>query len=575
MTNLSPQDSSHTNLVKLSDFGFAKSVDRRNSLRTLCGTPNYMAPEVLERWPAYDVACDIWGFGVILFLLLGGYLPFDPTASNDVNAIFDRTRNGQYQFYPQRWQNISRMAKDLVARCLNTNPSRRMTSKKALEHPWIQAGEAKIANHKIDTKRLRESIANGKPKNTAASKPKENRVKDLQDDFTVYMDKRKGDSIVSHMTGAHRTIATAATAFKEEGGSGQPIDTFYTRGRVLGKGAFAQVYRGQHHRTGYYYAIKEVDLSKLSRKELKTLNEEITVLKFVRGGPGIIRLFDVFREPQKYYLVMEEMTGGDLLNRILEKEVYTENEARECCRHFFEAVKYCHRKRIAHRDIKLDNLLLVEKGNEATLKLADFGFSRKCRSSGLTTMCGTPNYMAPEVFNPPSKGYDFRCDMWSVGCVVYCLLGGYLPFEGDIKRIKRKVLSASYKFHTEYWTNVSTPAKEMIARMLELNPDRRMSAEQALCCEWMGLDEDQLTTNDLSSTQEKMKGSDKKLKAMKKGILAEGEDRIDEEDEKFVEDYELLQQVRFNCFVATANIVIVKLTLILLPLHTDRTRRIR
>lgn len=504
-----------------------------------------MAPEVLERWPAYDVACDMWGFGVILFLLLGGYLPFDPTASNDFNAVFERTRNGQYQFYPQRWQNISRMAKDLVARCLNTNPSRRMTSQKALEHPWILAGEASISNTRIETKRLQESIAKGRShkKKTTGSKPKKNRVKDLQEDFTVYLEKRKGDSIVSHMTGAHKTIATAATAFREEGASGQSIDTFYKKGRVLGKGAFAQVYRAQHNRTGQNFAIKEVDLSRLSKKELKVLNEEITILKFVRGGPGIIRLFDVFREPQKQYLVMEEMQGGDLLNRILEKEVYTENEARDCCRHFFEAVKYCHRKRIAHRDIKLDNLLLVEKGNEATLKLADFGFARKCRISGLTTMCGTPNYMAPEVFDLSPRGYDFRCDMWSAGVVVYCLLGGYLPFEGDVKRIKRKVLKADYKFHTDYWQNVSTPAKELIARMLELNPDRRISAEQALCCEWMGLDEDQLTTNDLSSTQEKIKGSDRKLQALNRGILAEGKDRIDEEDEKFVEDYELLQQV--------------------------------
>lgn len=157
-------------------------------------------------------------------------------------------------------------------------------------------------------------------------------------------------------------------------------------------------------------------------------------------------------------------------------------------------------------------------------------------------MCGTPNYMAPEVYDLPPNGYDFRCDMWSVGVVVYCLLGGYLPFEGDIRQLKKRVLSGRYKFHTEYWRNVSTPAKEMIARMLQVNPDDRMSAEKALRCEWMGLDEDQLTTNDLSATQDMFKGADN-LKTLEKGIMAEGQARIDEEDEKFVEDYELLQQV--------------------------------
>eukprot|EP00980_Cylindrotheca_fusiformis_P030184 scaffold24525_cov162-Cylindrotheca_fusiformis.AAC.1 len=524
--NLLLVDAVAINQVKLSDFGFAKTVDKKNSCRTLCGTPGYLAPEILERWPAYDVVCDMWGFGVILFLLLGGYLPFDPSASNDVNAVFERTRNGEYYFYPQRWQNISKMAKDLVARCLNINPNKRITSRKALQHPWIQAGEASLSVTQIDTTKLKSVV-----KERQHIKKTKHRVKDLNDDFTVFLDKRKADSIVSHMTGAHKTIATAATAFKEEGNSGRPIGTFYKKGERLGKGAFAVVYRSRHNRTGLTYAIKEIDLSRLKPKELKTLQDEINVLKFLRGGP--------------------EMKGGDLLNRILEKEVYTENEARDCCRHIFEAVKYCHGKRIAHRDIKLDNLLLVEKNNEATLKLADFGFSKKCKKRGLTTMCGTPNYMAPEVFELPPNGYDFRCDMWSVGVVVYCLLGGYLPFEGDLKDIKRKALSAKYKFHREYWESVSIPAKEMIARLLQTNPDRRLTAEQALRCEWMGLDEDQLTINDLSRAQDKIKKSDK-LKTLNKQVIDSNADassgkasetKDDEEEEKFIENYELLQQI--------------------------------
>jgi serine/threonine protein kinase len=132
-------------------------------------------------------------------------------------------------------------------------------------------------------------------------------------------------------------------------------------------------------------------------------------------------------------------------------------------------------------------------------------------------MCGTPNYIAPEIFELPPKGYDFRCDMWSVGVVVYCLLGGYLPFEGDVKEIKKKVVNGRYKFHSEYWDNVSTPAKEMIAGMLQTNPDNRLTAEQALRCEWMGLDDDQLTVNDLSRTQLKIKQSDK-LKTLTKRV---------------------------------------------------------
>ena len=123
--------------VKLSDFGFSKTLPKKNSCRTLCGTPGYLAPEILERWPSYDVNCDTFSFGVIMFLLLGGYLPFDPHGNNDINKVFDATRNGKYHFFPQRWKEISFQAKDLVAKCLAVAPGRRLSSKKALEHEWI------------------------------------------------------------------------------------------------------------------------------------------------------------------------------------------------------------------------------------------------------------------------------------------------------------------------------------------------------------------------------------------------------------------------------------------------------
>lgn len=147
------------NSVKLSDFGFCKLLEKKNGCRTLCGTPGYLAPEVLERWPAYDVECDMFSFGVILFLLLGGYLPFDPNSSNDANAIFERTRNGEYKFYPTRWNNISASAKELVAQCLNKNPSKRMTAKKALNHKWM---EEKVPGNKVDAAGLKSVVADNK-----------------------------------------------------------------------------------------------------------------------------------------------------------------------------------------------------------------------------------------------------------------------------------------------------------------------------------------------------------------------------------------------------------------------------
>jgi serine/threonine protein kinase len=186
-----------------------------------------------------------------------------------------------------------------------------------------------------------------------------NRLEELNDEFTVFMDQRKGDSIVSHMTGTARTVATQATQFKEDGPSGRPFSEVYKLGDALGEGGFAQVYRCTHKRTGFVYAVKDINTEGLSAQEKSTLRDEIVVLKYLRGAPFIVRLYDVFKEAKRTYLILEEMKGGDLLNRICEKEVYTELEARELCQYFFEAIAYCHQKKIAHRDIKLDNLLLM------------------------------------------------------------------------------------------------------------------------------------------------------------------------------------------------------------------------
>lgn len=141
--------------VKLADFGFAKSVGKKNGCRTLCGTPGYLAPEILERWPAYDVKCDVWSVGVILFLLLGGYLPFD---DDDEDKVFDRTRNGQYDFRPQFWRNISSGAKDLVTRCLTINPNKRVDTTQALNHEWMAVKEAELETHSVDVSKLKKSV---------------------------------------------------------------------------------------------------------------------------------------------------------------------------------------------------------------------------------------------------------------------------------------------------------------------------------------------------------------------------------------------------------------------------------
>jgi serine/threonine protein kinase len=183
-----------------------------------------------------------------------------------------------------------------------------------------------------------------------------NRVKMLNDGFKEYLDKHKEDN-------AENKIAKKAKKreerFVEDSTSGKPFEDFYEIGDELGEGGYAFVYRCEHRRTQKSYAVKEVILSKMESGGESTLKDEIAALKMLRGGPHIVRLFDVFEEDDHCFMVMEEMKGGDLLSRIVDKEVYTEREARGVCKILFEAILYCHEKRVAHRDIKPENLLLV------------------------------------------------------------------------------------------------------------------------------------------------------------------------------------------------------------------------
>jgi calcium/calmodulin-dependent protein kinase I len=456
-----------------------------------------------------------------MFLLLGGYLPFDSHGSNDTKQVFERTRNGQYYFYPQRWQGISHAAKDLIANCLTVNPNKRISSQMALAHGWMGEGLAlpktiisaqSLASTYYDTMKHKKGEAH---RQGGAVKDKADRLQELNDDFTVYMEERAGDSIVSAMTGAGRGfggggggVAPSPTIsqFYEDSLSGKPFSDFYTKETQLGQGGFAKVFRCRHQRSGFSYAVKAIDSSNASKAQAAILRDEITVLKYLRGAPFIIRLYDVFQEANMTYLVLEEMKGGDLLHRIVDKEVYTEREARQLCKILFSAVNFCHMRQIAHRDIKLENLLLQEENNDATIKLADFGFAKKVkRANGLKTMLGTPSFMAPEIYDLRKEGYDQRCDLWSVGVVVFCLLGGYLPFEGsNVKEISILVMRGEFVFHDEYWRDVSPSAKKLISALMQVDPSHRLSAQQALCSRWMTMEDAELSVIDLSLTKSRM-----------------------------------------------------------------------
>lgn len=144
--------------------------------------------------------------------------------------------------------------------------------------------------------------------------------------------------------------------------------------------------------------------------------------------------------------------------------------------------------------------------DDTSIKIADFGFAKRVRKpNSLSTLCGTASYIAPEVLDLTSNGYDQRADIWSCGVIMYILLGGYPPFEGPVDQLANLILQGEYKFHDQYWMYTSPSAKDLISHCLQVNPNHRITAEEVLASDWMNADAETLTGNDLTVAQEQIR----------------------------------------------------------------------
>ncbi|KAH8921685.1 putative calmodulin-dependent protein kinase type 1 [Atractiella rhizophila] len=263
---------------------------------------------------------------------------------------------------------------------------------------------------------------------------------------------------------------------------------------------YAVVKECVHIGTGKYYACKVINKKLMEGREHMVRNE-IQVLKAVsQGNPHIVTLWDYFETLNNLYLVFDLCSGGELFDRICAKGSYYERDACHLVRVVTDAVHYLHSKGIVHRDLKPENLLFRSKDEEADLLIADFGLSRvidEGKMSVLTTTCGTPGYMAPEIFQ--KKGHGKPVDIWAIGVITYFLLCGYTPFdrESNVEEIQA-ICSANYAFEpVEYWQNVSDTARDFIRRCLVIDPSARMTTQQALDHPWLSSDKPQGEDKDL------------------------------------------------------------------------------
>lgn len=256
-----------------------------------------------------------------------------------------------------------------------------------------------------------------------------------------------------------------------------PIEDDYVIGKELGRGRFSIVCDCVNKQTAEHFAVKIIDKKTIEKNEKELLRTEIAVLKLV-NHPNIIRMEGLYESKGFIYIVMELLKGGELFERIVGRPRFTEQEAAKLIRPLLESVAYLHDLGIVHRDLKPENILCGDDLDD--LKIADFGLSKMILPKDkMDRACGTLSYVAPEVLT--MQGYGKEADLWSVGVILFLVLCGKLPFDGDDhKEIIRTTIQAEVKVNPNVWNKLSDDAKSVIKCLLNKSPKERITARDCL-----------------------------------------------------------------------------------------------
>uniref|UniRef100_A0A8C2PRH8 Protein kinase domain-containing protein n=1 Tax=Cyprinus carpio TaxID=7962 RepID=A0A8C2PRH8_CYPCA len=251
---------------------------------------------------------------------------------------------------------------------------------------------------------------------------------------------------------------------------------------LIFRGAFSVVRRCVKVLSGQEYAAKIINTKKLSTRDHQKLDREARICRLLKHS----NIGSIISEEGHHYLIFDLVTGGELFEDIVAREYYSEADASHCIQQILEAVLHCHQMGVVHRDLKPENLLLASKSKGAAVKLADFGLAIEVEGDQQAWFgfAGTPGYLSPEVLR--KDPYGKAVDLWACGVILYILLVGYPPFwDEDQHRLYQQIKAGAYDFPSPEWDTVTPEAKDLINKMLTINPSKRITAAEALKHPWI------------------------------------------------------------------------------------------
>mmetsp|Transcript_54851 Transcript_54851/g.151182 ORF Transcript_54851/g.151182 Transcript_54851/m.151182 type:complete len:1189 (-) Transcript_54851:129-3695(-) len=320
-----------------------------------------------------------------------------------------------------------------------------------------------------------------------------------QDELPIQLEaqRRKVHRLVRTWSHMHENMiheVGGSTVTDNDLSSGRAFDAYaIDHEQLLGKGSFGTVVRAVHKQTSVSYACKVLNISHIMPAYIDKLHSEIMVMRQM-DHPNVVRLREVFYGKQRIYLIMDECTGGELFDLLDRQPGHhcTENFTARVVLQMLSALRYMHAHGVMHRDLKLENWLLSSP-DDPTLQLIDFGLSKHFMPEEMIKgAVGSAYYVAPEVLQGE---YTELCDMWSLGVITYMLVSGSPPFWGkDDRGIRQHIISGKYRFPSKAFDKVTDQCKDFIRSLLVLNPDERLTAEEALEHPW-------LVTNDPSKSE--------------------------------------------------------------------------